>query len=670
MRTLKIALAGNPNSGKTTVFNELTASRQHVGNWPGVTVQKKEGRFVLDGVEVRVVDLPGTYSLSTYSLDEKVARDFLAKESPDLVVAVVDASNLERNLYLVTQLLELGVPVLIDLNMMDQAEEKGIRIDADRLSRVLDVMVVKTAANKGRGIAELKKAILEASGRTGRKDFRIDYGRDIEREIEALSDLADGTIPAEGLSVRWMVVKLLEGDTELLQRVRAQGRGGDFEASLKRSRQKLEKHIGYDLETAIVERRYGFLEGLVRECVEAEWGVGKRHALSDQIDVVVTNKVVGIPIFLLLMWLLFETVFAVGNPLAGLIGSLFGWIGSLASSAVQAAHAPLWLGSLIEQGVIGGVGSVVVFLPNILLLFLAIALLEDSGYLARAAFVMDRLMHALGLHGKSFIPMLLGFGCGVPAIMATRGLESRKDRILTTLVIPLMSCSARLPIYVLFAAVFFPGKQGLVVFSIYLLGIVLAVVVARVFGSIFFKHETAPLIMELPPYRAPQLRGILIHMWERGSVFLRKAGTVILVGVIVIWFLASFPPGAEYASRESLIGSLGALIAPVLSWTGAGFWQAAVALLSGILAKELVVGTLGTLFGAAGLGLKDALVQHFTPGAAYAFMVMSLIYVPCLPVIAVIRKEIGGRWALLTVVYSLILGWGMAVGFYQLAKLF
>jgi ferrous iron transport protein B len=311
-----------------------------------------------------------------------------------------------------------------------------------------------------------------------------------------------------------------------------------------------------------------------------------------------------------------------------------------------------------------------VFLPNILLLFLAIAILEDTGYLARAAFVMDKLMHALGLHGKSFIPMLLGFGCGVPAILACRGLESRKDRILTMLVIPLMSCSARLPIYVLFAAAFFPRYQGLVIFSLYLLGILLAVGVARVFKGMFFKHEVAPLIMELPPYRVPHLKGVLVHMWERALLFLRKAGTVILVGVVVIWFLGSFPFGVEYASEESYIGRLGSLIAPLLTWTGAGFWQAAVALLSGILAKEMVVGTLGTLYAAEGAGLRGILQYYFTPASAYAFMVMSLIYVPCIPAVAAIRREAGGRWALLGVVYSLVLGWLAAVLFYQIPRLF
>jgi len=669
-KIIKIALAGNPNSGKTTVFNNLTGSHQHVGNWPGVTVEKKEGKYFYDDFKVNVIDLPGTYSLTAYSLDERIARDFLIKETPDVVVTVIDASNLERNLYLVILLLELGVNVILALNMMDLVEKRGIKIDTEKLSLVLGIPVVETVANKGKGMDDLKLAVVENVERKKTVSFKVDYDQDIEGKIkDLLKFLEDKKVP-EGYPLRWLSVKLLEGDAEVLKKIKTFPEGKEIEREVIKSTSKLEKHLGYDLETAIVERRYGFLEGLVRECTEKRLGIKERQEISDKIDNIVTNKFLGMPIFLGFMWLTFQMVFSLGSPLADLINSFVGWFGGIVSIGISSIGAPQWLSSLISDGIISGVGAVLVFLPNILLLFLAIAILENSGYMARAAFMMDRIMHALGLHGKSFIPMIMGFGCNIPGIMACRTLESRKDRILTILVNPLMSCSARLPIYTLFAGAFFAKNQGLVVFSLYLLGMVLAVAVARIFKSIFFKQEVAPLIMELPPYRLPQLKTVLIHMWERGSLFLKKAGTIILTGVVLIWLLASLPFGVEYASEASLIGKLGSFFAPVLKPAGFGFWQAAVALLFGILAKEVVVGTLGTLYGVEASGLNTIILQHFTPLSAYCFMVMSLIYIPCIAAIATIKKETNWKWTGLAVGYSLILGWTVAVLIYQVGKWF
>lgn len=668
-QTIRIALAGNPNSGKTTVFNNLTGSRQRVGNWPGVTVEKKEGKFFCDELEVRVVDLPGTYGLTAYSLDERIAREFLLHETPDLVVAVIDSSNLERNLYLVVQLLELGLNVVLDLNMMDRVKSRGVSIDTETLSNILGIPVVKTVANRGRGIEALKKAITDTAKQRKDISFKIDYDRDIESEIETLTELLKDKNPSKPYGLRWLVVKLLEGDAEELREVRSWSQGKEIEQRAWDSKNKLERHIGYDLETAMVERRYGFLDGLVRECSQKELGIKERLDLSDRIDSVVLNKVLGIPIFLALIWLTFQLVFTVGNPVADWVDALFAWFGRTVSSAIMAMNGPAWLSSLVSEGIIAGVGSVLVFLPNILLLFLVIAILEDSGYMARAAFVMDRFMHALGLHGKSFIPLLMGFGCNIPAIMATRTLESRKDRILTILVNPLMSCSARLPIYILFAGAFFAHHQGLVVFSLYFAGMVLAVLMARLFKTVFFREEVAPLIMELPPYRMPQLKGIVIHMWERARLFLRKAGTIIVAGVVVIWLLASLPIGVDYASQESLIGKIGSFFAPVLKPAGFGFWQAAVALIFGIMAKEVVVGTLGTLYGGEE-GLRVALVHYFTPFSAYAFMLMCLIYIPCVSAIATIKRETNWRWTALAVGYSLLLGWIVSVLFYQISTIF
>ena len=669
-KKIKIALAGNPNSGKTTVFNNLTGARQHVGNWPGVTVEKKEGSFFYEGREFDIIDLPGIYSLTSHSLDEKVARDFLLEEKPDVVVVIIDASNLERNLYLAVQLLELEVNLVLSLNMIDLVKKKGMKIDMEELSRVMNIPVIETIANKGKGMDELKAAIKNNYNQKKAVSFRIDYNNDIENEVEKLSQVLKEKKILEKYSRRWLVLKLLEQDENILEKVKKLEDKDEVTNKITETITKLEKHFGYDLETAIVERRYAFLRGLVKECCTHVVGIKERKEITDKIDQIVTNKFLGIPIFLGLMWASFQLVFTLGSPLADLIDAFFGWVGEIISLGLTALSAPGWISSLLVDGIIGGVGSVLVFLPNILLLFLIISVLEGSGYMARAAFIMDRVMHAMGLHGKSFIPMMLGFGCNIPGIMAARTLESEKDRILTILVNPLMSCAARLPIYTLFAGVFFARHQGLVVFSLYFMGIVLAIVVARIFKSIFFKQEIAPLIMELPPYRLPQVKSVLIHMWEKGSLFLKKAGTIIFAGVIIIWVLASLPPGVEYAAKESLIGKLGSLIAPLFSLAGFGTWQAAVSLLFGIVAKEIVVGTLGTLYGVEGIGLKSVILQQFTPLSAYAFMAMSLIYVPCIAAIATIKKETNWKWTALAVGYSLILGWIVAVLIYQIGSLF
>lgn len=669
-KKIKIALAGNPNSGKTTVFNNLTGARQHVGNWPGVTVEKKEGSFFYEGREFDIIDLPGIYSLTSHSLDEKVARDFLLEEKPDVVVVIIDASNLERNLYLAVQLLELEVNLVLSLNMIDLVKKKGMKIDMEELSRVMNIPVIETIANKGKGMDELKAAIKNNYNQKKAVSFRIDYNNDIENEVEKLSQVLKEKKILEKYSRRWLVLKLLEQDENILEKVKNLEDKDEVTNKITETITKLEEHFGYDLETAIVERRYAFLRGLVKECCTHVVGIKERKEITDKIDQIVTNKFLGIPIFLGLMWASFQLVFTLGSPLADLIDAFFGWVGEIISLGLTALSAPGWISSLLVDGIIGGVGSVLVFLPNILLLFLIISVLEGSGYMARAAFIMDRVMHAMGLHGKSFIPMMLGFGCNIPGIMAARTLESEKDRILTILVNPLMSCAARLPIYTLFAGVFFARHQGLVVFSLYFMGIVLAIVVARIFKSIFFKQEIAPLIMELPPYRLPQVKSVLIHMWEKGSLFLKKAGTIIFAGVIIIWVLASLPPGVEYAAKESLIGKLGSLIAPLFSLAGFGTWQAAVSLLFGIVAKEIVVGTLGTLYGVEGIGLKSVILQQFTPLSAYAFMAMSLIYVPCIAAIATIKKETNWKWTALAVGYSLILGWIVAVLIYQIGSLF
>ncbi len=665
-RTIRIALAGNPNSGKTTIFNALTGAHQTVGNWPGVTVEKKEGRFEYQHHEVTVVDLPGTYSLSAYSLDEQVAHNFLIDEAPDGVVAIVDAANLERNLYLVIQLLELGARVVLDLNMSDVAQARGIAIDAAVLEKVLGVRVVATTASKGAGLDELKRRIHDFM-RQPAPSFKLDYGDDLEPELERLAALVEPDAGRAGLRPRWLVLRLLEGEQGELHHVSPEVEG-QLRAVVQATVKRLERHWGRDIGTVIAERRFGFLKGLVKECTQREVPESTQPTGSDRIDRVLTNRWLGVPLFLLLMGVTFQIVFRIGTPLSRLIDMGFAALGKVALGGLAAVHAPGWIGSLLADGLIHGVGSVLVFLPNIVILFLVLALLEDSGYMSRAAFVMDRFMHALGLHGKSFIPMMMGFGCCVPAILATRTLESRKDRILTILIIPMMSCSARLPIYTLLAAAFFPRNQWLVVFSLYLLGIVLAVVMARLLRTFLFREEAAPLIIELPPYHLPVVKHLLQHVAFRSWLFVKKAGTIIAGAVVVLWILARLPWGAAYASQATLIGRLGTLLAPVFAPAGFGHWQVAVSLLTGIVAKELVVGTLGTLSATTGRTLSSSLSLFFNPVSAYAFMAMSLIYTPCVATIAAIRRETNWRWAALAVGYSLVLGWVVAVGINQVGR--
>jgi ferrous iron transport protein B len=662
---LHIALAGNPNTGKSTIFNALTGAHQHVGNWPGVTVEKKTGRFTYNDQEIEVTDLPGTYGLSAYSIDERIARDFLVKNKPDVTVIVVDSTNLERNLYLATSILELGGKIVLDLNMSDMAESKNIIIDTSKIGKIFHCQVVRTDAFHGRGIKELKEAIVNTAHSDKKTRFFIDYSEDVEKEIPKIEKMleSESLYPA-----RFLATRLLEGDQEIVNFLRENGENHVVEESLHIARH-LERKFGYDMETWMIERRYDFIEGVLKECVKENKSSAKELTSSDKVDKILTNRFLGIPIFLVVMWATFEATFTIGGWLADYVDIFFTWLSEITAAGMGAVQAPTWLISLLTDGIIGGVGTVLVFLPNIMILFLAIAILEDSGYMARAAFVMDKLMHAIGLHGKSFIPMIIGFGCNVPAIMSTRTLSSEKDRILTILINPFMSCSARLPIYILFTSIFFKSHQGLIVFSLYLLGIVVAILSAKILKPIFFRHETAPLIMELPPYRLPTMKVSIIHMWERSSAFLKKAGTVIVVGVVLVWFLSSFPTSAEYASQQTLIGHLGMFLAPIFKPAGFGFWQAAVSLFFGVIAKETVVGTMGTLFGGAGK-LAITLPNFFTPLSAYSFMIMSLLYIPCIATIGAIYKETNWKWALFSVLYSLLVGWTFAVAFYQIGNLF
>ncbi|OIQ60567.1 ferrous iron transport protein B [Moorella thermoacetica] len=669
-REKNIALVGNPNSGKTSIFNDLTGARQHVGNWPGVTVEKKEGKLIFQGQTYNIVDLPGTYSLGAYSEDELIARNFILFDKPDAVINVVDASNLERNLYLTIQLLEMGASVVVALNMLDEARARKIEINIPRLAQALGVPVVPTVATRGEGIKELVATVAKKVRETICQPLKVNYGSEIENELDKLEQIIKQYAKlAAKYPARWLAIKLLEDDMRLQEELQKEGARQVLDQVVK-SKKQLNEILGEEVEAIIADRRYGFINGLVKEAVTRRQTLEERLTLSDKIDSIVTNRYLGLPIFLLAMWAVFQFTFKLGDPMIGWVESAFEGLTGLATGWLEALGAPQLLISFIADGIIGGLGSVLVFIPPIFLLFLAISLLEDSGYMARAAYIMDRLMHALGLHGKSFVPLLIGFGCNVPAIMATRTLENRKDRLITILINPLMSCTARLPVYVLFTGAFFTAKQGWVIFSLYLLGIVLAIIMGKIFKTFLFKGETAPFVMELPPYRLPTLKGTMIHMWERGSSFVRKAGTVIVGVVVLIWVLSNLPLGVAYASQESLIGRLGTILAPVFKPAGFGTWEAAVALVFGIVAKEVVVGTLGVLYGVEEDGLTAAIAQSWTPLSAYAFMVMTLIYIPCVAAIGAIRRETNSwGWTAFAIGYSLLLGWVMAVLVFQVGRI-
>ncbi len=549
-KRITVALAGNPNSGKTTIFNNITGYRQHVGNYPGVTVEKKEGKCRYRDYEMNVVDLPGTYSLTAYSIEEIVARDFVLDDKPDVVVDIIDCSNLERNLYLATQIIDLGAPLILAFNMSDMAEARGIEFDLERLSDLLGAPIVSMVGSKGKGTEELLRAIVEmAEGRTSQAHVTVNYGREIEEELAKIQELVrNEEILADEYDSRWVAIKLLENDPVILKKVDS----STVLDAVARSIAHLQKVFGDHPEIILADRRYGFISGACQEAVRVS--VESRHNMSDKIDSVITNRVLGLPIFLVLMYLAFDLTFRLGAKPMEWIEFFFGWFAGFISGWWPAGSESA-LRSLLVDGVIGGVGGVIIFLPNILLLFLAIAILEDTGYMARAAFIMDRLMHKIGLHGKSFIPLVIGFGCTVPAIMATRILDTRRDRLTTMLVAPLMSCSARLAIYSLIIPAFFPQTwRAPMLWIIYLIGIMLAIGSAKLLRATVLRGESTPLVMELPPYRIPTFKGVIIHMWERGSEYLKKAGTVILAISIVLWFLTTYPrkEGLDQTSQALL----------------------------------------------------------------------------------------------------------------------
>lgn len=664
LNVIKIALAGNPNCGKTTLFNQLTGSNQYVGNWPGVTVEKKEGKIKNKfGLEMSIIDLPGIYSLSPYSPEEIVTRNCLLHDNPQVIIDIVDATNIERNLYLTTQIAELGRPMVIALNMIDMLEKNGDTIDEKLLEKELGIPVVPISASKNIGIEALIEKTLELAKASKYVPVKNIYSKAVNNVLLDIEDALEEVKQSKYHRKRWTAVKLFEGDSVTWNHY-------DF---TKEQRQHIISHIeevnsskNIDREMIIADERYKYI------CAITSRAVHKNHdpcklTVSDKIDRIATNKYLAIPLFLVTMFLVFAITF---GPIGNFLRDAAEWLISdlLAGGITTFLHnvnASEWAESLVIDGIIGGVGSVISFLPQIVLLFTLLSLLEDSGYMARAAFIMDKLLRCIGLSGRAFVPMLMGFGCTVPAVMGTRILESEKDKKLTILITPFMSCSAKMPVYLLMVSMFFKDRGPLVIFGIYILGVVIAILTALLFKSTVLKGKNSPFVMELPPYRLPSAKTLLLHIWERVRDFLVRAGTVLMGASILIWFLQSFNFSLQMVeSDESILASIGMMIAPVFTLCGFGDWRASVSLVTGIAAKESVASTMAVLYGGSLTGAFSAL-------SAFSFLVFVLLYTPCVAALTAMRREFGSRkWMAVSVVYQLAVAWIMSFAVFQIGSLF
>lgn len=685
-RTINIALVGNPNCGKTSFFNRATGLREKVGNYSGVTVDAKQATFKHNGYTINLIDLPGTYSITEYTPEEIYVREYITSHHPDIVLNVVDASSLERNLFLTTQLIDMNIRVVMALNMFDELKSGGAHLDYQFLGQLLGIPVVPTTASKGIGIeAVLDKiiAVFEDQAEESRH-VHINYGQEIERAITQVKALI---VPNKTLTdeyaPRYLAIKLIENDRITKELMVDMPNYKEIEQVAQKQIQQLEKEFKEDTPTIITNAKYGFIRGALQETLTT--GEKDKRQLTNAIDTLLTHQWLGFPFLLFFMWVMFQATFSLGSYPMDWIEAGVAGLGSWVAEVMP--EGPLT--DLLVDGIIAGVGGVIVFLPNILILFFFISLMEDTGYMARAAFIMDKLMHKIGLHGKSFIPLLIGFGCNVPAVMATRTLESRRDRIMTMLITPFMSCSARLPVYILLVSAFFPVNQGLVLLSIYLIGIILAILTALLLKKTLFSKSSDPFVMELPPYRMPTMRNTTVHMWDKAGQYLKKMGTIILFASVLIWALGYFPiqqDSAENSSEHlenSYIGQLGKSVEPVIAPLGFD-WKMGVSIMTGLAAKEIVVSTMGILYHAGtevdenSKSLTVNLQQQtnaegqkvFTPLVAYGFMLFILIYFPCVAVIAAIRKEAGWKWALFTIFYTTGAAWVVAFCVYQIGRLF
>jgi ferrous iron transport protein B len=708
-KTIQVALVGNPNSGKTTLFNYATGKQERVGNYGGVTVDVKTAHFSKNGYKIDLADLPGTYSISEYSPEELYVRKHLTETMPDVVINVIDSSNLERNLFLTTQLIDMNIKVVIALNMYDELSAKGDKFNYEYLGKMIGIPVIPTVASKGKGINELIDKVVETyeEKESVYRHIHINYGEDINHSIDRIkAEVKKNNMLTDKFHSQYVAIKLLENDKNFREQITLLPNTDLLMEIVGNEIVDLENKYNTKIETIIADAKYAFIRGALKETYQAS--AQNKNIKGYELDNILTNKWLGIPLFVIFMWLMFQTTFSLGsypmNWIESGVNHLNNWIQETMSKGI--------LRDLLTEGVIGGVGSVIVFLPNILILFFCISLMEDTGYMARAAFIMDKLMHKIGLHGKSFIPVLMGFGCNVPAIMATRTLENRKDRLLTMLIIPFMSCSARLPVYILLISVFFEKNQGLIMLSIYAIGVLLATVMAMLFNKFLFQKRDIPFVMELPPYRLPTLRNLGTHTWNKSVQYLSKMGTIILTASILIWVLGYFPRNVDYSKdydaqieqirqnfiltdeikekqetqllidkeaermENSYIGRFGHFITPAIAPLGYD-WKIGVSILTGMGAKEIVISSMGVLYQSdlnadeTSVALKTKLKeQSFTPLVAYSFMVFVLIYFPCIAVLVAIRKEAGLRWALFTAFYTTALAWIVAFCIYQIGSIF
>ncbi len=667
--SLVFALAGNQNSGKTTLFNKLTGSNQHVGNFPGVTIEKKEG-LIKKLKDASIVDLPGIYSLSPYTMEEVVTRDFILKEKPDLLINIVDATNIERNLYLTLQLMELSIPMVIALNMMDEVIASGNSVDVLRLSNDLGVPVVPISASKNQGISELLDVIMKTAIEK-KQPKKLDFCTgEVHKAIHAISHLIDDQARDSGYPLRFAATKLVEGDEQTIRELNITDNQKHIISHVV---EDMEKSLNTDREAALADMRYNYIESLCAASVIKHQETHEQIR-SEKIDRILTHKYFGIPIFFGIMFLVFWITFgAIGAPLQGLLEEIIAFATDAVSNIMTRADVSSGLHSLVIDGIFAGVGSVLSFLPLIVILFLFLSLLEDSGYMARVAFVMDKALRKIGLSGRSFVPMLIGFGCSVPAIMATRTLASERDRKMTIVLTPFMSCSAKLPIYGMITMAFFPDNAAVVMIALYALGIVVAVISGLILNNTVFKGDPVPFVMELPAYRVPTLKSVLIHMSEKAKDFIRRAFTVIFIGTIIIWFLQSFDWSFNMVddSSVSILSSVGSLIAPIFKPLGFNDWRASTALITGLAAKEAVVSTLTVLTGSiTDAQLSVVLSAMFTPLSAFAFLVFTLLYMPCIAAFAATKKELGSlKYAILTALYQTITAYAAAMIIYQLGRL-
>ena len=683
-KEIRVALVGNPNCGKTSLFNMASGSHEHVGNYSGVTVDAKEGNFEYGGYHFKIVDLPGTYSLSAYSPEELYVRRNLIEDIPDVVINVVDASNLQRNLYLTTQLIDMNLKVVMALNMYDELEARGDKLDIKQLGYLLGIPIVPTVSRVGEGLEALFDKVIQVDENTDphlARHIHINHGAELEQSIDRLKGLIQKNPDIRyKYSTRFLAIKYLENDKEVEAVIEKLPNRDEIIVARFQEQQRINEMLQSSAESALVDAKYAFVQGALAETYEPYQGKKKRTTLTDKIDALVTHRWAAFPLFLLVLYFVFNSTFVIGEHPVRWIESLVSHFGAFVASVMSDG----WLKDMVVDGVIGGVGSVLVFLPNILLLYFFISLLEDSGYMARAAFIMDKLMHKIGLHGKSFIPMIMGFGCNVPAILATRTIESPKSRLITTLIIPLMSCAGRMPVYILIAGAFFPKNAGLVMLGLYALGILMAILGAKVLSR-FFKEDDLPFVMELPPYRVPTAKSIFRHTWEKGRQYLQKMSGIILICSIAIWFLGYFPNNERYDTTQqqqehSFIGYVGKAMEPALKPLGFD-WRMGVGIVAGVGAKELVVSTLGVMYAgeepvdldsnADETRLQRALIKSVTPAGALAYMVFILLYFPCIATFIAIRNETGGwKWALFTAVYTIILAWVMAFATFHIASLF